>query len=113
MPTIPKSMNAVRLHKAVGPAGLIYEEVETPTPKVGEVLVRVLDAAITRDELDWPVDRLPAIPSYELAGVVAALGQDAEDFSVGESVYALSAFNRDGAAAEYTVVSQEFLAPKP
>ena len=28
-------------------------------------------AALTRDELTWPVDRLPAIPSYELDADVA------------------------------------------
>ena len=55
-------MNAIRLHTANGPAGLVYEQIETPQPKEGEVLVRVHAAAITRDELDWPVDRLPAIP---------------------------------------------------
>ena len=34
----------------------------------GEALVRVHAAAITRDELGWPVERLPATPSYELSG---------------------------------------------
>src|SRR5438445_5871769 len=57
---------AVRLHYD----GLKVEEIETPSPDPGEVLVRVHAAAITRDELEWPVDRLPAIPSYELSGVV-------------------------------------------
>jgi NADPH:quinone reductase-like Zn-dependent oxidoreductase len=50
---------AVRLHDD----GLKVEEIETPSPRPGEVLVRVHAAAITRDELEWPVDRLPAIPS--------------------------------------------------
>ena len=53
-------MLAVRLHDD----GLKVEEVETPSPAPGEVLVRVHAAAITRGELEWPVDRLPAIPSY-------------------------------------------------
>ena len=59
-------MLAVRLHDD----GLKVEEMETPSPGPGEVLVRVRAAAITRGELEWPVDRLPAIPSYELSGVV-------------------------------------------
>lgn len=112
-PRISRKMNAIRLHSATGPGGLVYEQVETPEPKSGEVLVRVHAAAITRDELDWPVNRLPAIPSYEFSGVVATLGQEADNVQVGESVYALSAFDRDGAAADYIVVSKEFLAPKP
>jgi NADPH:quinone reductase-like Zn-dependent oxidoreductase len=110
---IPEMMNAVRLHKPGGPAGLVYEQVAVPQPNAGEALIRVHAAAITRDELDWLVNRLPAIPSYEFSGVVAALGPGGEGLTVGEAVYALSAFDRDGAAAEYMVVAQEFLAPKP
>jgi NADPH:quinone reductase-like Zn-dependent oxidoreductase len=67
-------------------------------------LVRVYAAAITRDELTWPTDRLPAIPSYELCGVVE---------SSGEEVIALTPFDRDGVAAEWAAVPAEVLAPKP
>jgi alcohol dehydrogenase-like protein len=91
---------AVRLHDD----GLKVEEIETPSPGPGEVLVRVHAAAITRDELEWPVDRLPAIPSYELSGVVV---------DSGEEVFALTPFDRDGVAAEYAVVPADALAPKP
>jgi NADPH:quinone reductase-like Zn-dependent oxidoreductase len=83
---------------------LKVEEVETPSQGPGEALVRVHAAAITRDELEWPEDRLPAIPSYELSGVVEESG---------EEVYALTPFDRDGVAAEYTVVPVSVLAPKP
>jgi len=91
---------AVRLHDD----GLKVEEIETPSPDPGEVLVRVHAAAITRGELEWPVDRLPAIPSYELSGVVVGSGDE---------VYALTPFDRDGVAAEYAVVPADVLAPKP
>ena len=93
-------MLAARLHDD----GLKVEEIETPSPGPGEVLVRVHAAAITRGELEWPVDRLPAIPSYELSGVVV---------DGGEEVYALTPFDRDGVAAEYAVVPADVLAPKP
>jgi len=66
--------------------------------------VRVRAAAITRGELEWPVHRLPAIPSYELAGVVV---------DSGDEVYALTPFDRDGVAAEYALVPAGVLAPKP
>jgi NADPH:quinone reductase-like Zn-dependent oxidoreductase len=105
-------MKAVRQHPPGGLAALVYEEVETPQPGPGEALVRVHAAAITRDELDWPSDRLPAIPSYELSGVVASVGPDA-DVAAGDEVYALADFDRDGAAAEYAVVRAELLAPRP
>ena len=106
-------MNAIRLQRAEGPAGLVYEQVETPQPAEGEVLVRVHAAAITRGELDWPVGRLPAIPSYEFSGVVVELGSRTEFIAVGDEVYALSSFMRNGAAADYVVVPAEFLAPRP
>jgi NADPH:quinone reductase-like Zn-dependent oxidoreductase len=110
---VTKVMRAVRLHTPDGPAGLRLEELETPTPEVGEALVRVHAAAITRDELDWPVDRLPATPSYELSGVVEALGPEVDGVAVGQAVYALTGFDRDGAAADYAVVPDAYLAPKP
>ena len=72
--------------------------------------MRVHAAAITRDELEWPIDRLPAIPSYELSGVVA---EDTDGFSAGEEVFALTPFDRDGVAADYALVPAEALAPKP
>ena len=93
-------MLAVRLHRD----GLNVEEIEAPSPRPGEVLVSVRAAAITRGELEWPVDRLPAIPSYELSGVLV---------DSGDEVYALTPFDRDGVAAEYALVPARVLAPKP
>jgi NADPH:quinone reductase-like Zn-dependent oxidoreductase len=61
-------------------------------------------AAITRDELVWPVDRLPAVPSYELSGVIV---------DTNEEVFALTPFDRDGVAAEYASVPSAVLAAKP
>jgi NADPH:quinone reductase-like Zn-dependent oxidoreductase len=82
-------------------------------PGADEALVRVHAAAITPDELGWPVDRLPATPSYELSGEVAAVGPDVDTLAVGDPVWALTDFDRDGAAAEYVVVRAAILPPKP
>ena len=106
-------MKAVRLHPPGGTGGLAVEEVAVPDPDGGEVLVRVHAAAITRHELDWPVDRLPAIPSYELSGVVERLGDSVTGLSAGDAVFALTNFDRDGVAAEFAVVPAGVLAPKP
>jgi NADPH:quinone reductase-like Zn-dependent oxidoreductase len=110
---IPGTMQAVRLQSAGGPAGLVAEMLQTPRPGPGEMLVRVCAAAITRDELDWPVNRLPAIPAYEFSGQVAEVGPDAHAYGIGEAVYALGPFDRDGAAAEFTVIPEKYLARKP
>ena len=105
-------MFAVQLH-APGLDGLAVEEIETPRARAGEALVEVHAAAITRGELEWPVDRLPAIPSYELSGVVVDVADDVQAVAVGDAVYALTAFDRDGVAAAYAAVPASLLAPKP
>lgn len=107
------TMRAVRLHSDRGVEGLALEEIETPRLAAGEALVRVHAASITRDELDWPTDRLPATPSYEFSGDVVATASDASTVSIGEPVYGLTSFDRDGAAADYVAVSAHVLAPKP
>jgi NADPH:quinone reductase-like Zn-dependent oxidoreductase len=106
-------VRAIRLPVPAGPEALVLEDVATPVPAPGDALVKVHAAAITRDELEWPVDRLPAIPSYELSGVVAAVAEDVHVVAVGDAVYALLPFDRDGAAAEYVAVAADLLAPKP
>jgi NADPH:quinone reductase-like Zn-dependent oxidoreductase len=110
---IEPTMWAIRLHAPGGPAALVLERIETPVPRAGEALVRVHAAAITPDELGWPMDRLPATPSYELSGEVAAVGSGVITLTVGELVWALAGFDRDGAAAEYVVVPEALLASKP
>ena len=107
------TMCGLRLKTADGPAGLSLEAMPVPEPGPGEVLVRVHAAGITRDELTWPTDRLPAIPSYELSGVVAAVGPGVDTVQPGEAVWALTPFDRDGVAAELAAVPAKLLAPKP
>jgi len=102
-------MRAIRLHDD----GLTVEDLEIPRPGSGEAVVRVHAAGITRDELTWPVGRLPAIPSYELSGVVEAVAPDVDGVAEGDEVFALTPFDRDGVAAEYAVVPASVLAPKP
>lgn len=113
MTFVPRSMRAIRLHRSDDGTRLVEERVDTPQPGPGDVLVSVHAAAITRGELEWPADRLPAIPSYELSGVVAAVGSGVHGIVSGDEVYALADFDRDGAAAEFAVVAGDLLAPKP
>jgi NADPH:quinone reductase-like Zn-dependent oxidoreductase len=83
--------------------------------------VRVHAASFTPTELEWPstwVDRAgrprgAPIPGHEVSGVVAALGFGTTGVAVGEAVYGLTDWYRDGAAAEYVAVEARDLAPKP
>ncbi len=106
-------MRVIRLRAPGGPEHVALEEAEPPRPASREALVRVHAAAITRGELDWPLDRLPAIPSYELSGVVEEVGSGVAGVAAGDEVIALTPFDRDGVAAEYTVLPAELLVPRP
>src|SRR5689334_10531480 len=116
-----QSMWALRLHEQGGPEQFAYEQ--GPRPYVGEsdALVRVHAASFTPTELTWPStwvdhaghDRRPSIPAHEVSGVVEALGYGTIGVAVGQAVYGLTDWYRDGAAAEYVAVEARNLAPKP
>src|SRR3954464_15773228 len=106
-------MRVLRLRAPGGPEQLTVEAADRPQPGPGEALVRVYSAAITRGELGWPGARLPAIPSYELSGVIEEVGAGVTGVAVGDEVFALTPFARDGVAADYTAVRAELLVPRP
>jgi NADPH:quinone reductase-like Zn-dependent oxidoreductase len=110
---VPPTMRAARLHAPGGADALGTDEVTTPAPRDGEALLRVHAAALTRDELDWPTDRLPATLSYEVSGEVVAVGPGAEGVSEGDEMYALTPFDRDGGAADFMTVPAAVLARRP
>lgn len=115
------TMHALRLHERGGPEQLRYEEAPLPYVGIGDVLVRVHAVSFTPTELTWPstwVDRLgrsrlPVIPAHEVSGIVARLGYGTTGVSVGEEVYGLIDWYRDGAAADYAALRVRNLAPKP
>jgi len=111
--SIPATMRSLRVHELGEPNQVRVEEVPTPSPAAEELLIRVHAAAITRDELTWPEGRLPATPSYEFAGEVVARGESASDFAVGDPVYGMALFDRDGAASEFFAAPQSVFARKP
>lgn len=109
---------ALRAHARGGPGQLVYERAPEPAP--GEVLVRVRAVAITFAELGWDQtwtradgsDRTPTVPGHEVSGVVEQTVGDCP-FEVGDEVYGLVDFDRDGAAAQYVCVPADGLARKP
>lgn len=112
---------ALRAHARGGAERLAYEEAPAPVPGPGEALVAVHAAAITFAELTWDLswttkdgrDRTPVIPAHEVSGTVAGLGGGVTGMAVGDEVFGLIDFDRDGAAAEFTTVPAAELAAKP
>jgi NADPH:quinone reductase-like Zn-dependent oxidoreductase len=114
-------MMALRAHARGGAEELVYEQAPVPVPGPGEALVAVHAAGITFSELTWDLswttsdgrDRTPVIPSHEVSGTVASLGPGDDGLAVGDEVYGLIDFDRDGAAAEFVALPAAHLAARP
>ena len=113
-------MKAIRMHTRGGPELLAYEDAPKPALQPGDALVRVIATSITKTELTWDETyrdcdgrpRIPTIPGHEFAGIVDA-APEAAGVRVGDAVYALSSFCRNGSAAEFIAIRAADLAPKP
>ena len=107
--------------QAAGTAGMTLAERPEPEAAGNDVLVEVHASGFTPGELSWPSnwtdrlgrDRTPSIPGHELAGVVSALGYGTTGLSVGQRVFGLTDWTRDGTLAEYAAVEARNLAPLP
>jgi NADPH:quinone reductase-like Zn-dependent oxidoreductase len=107
--------------QAAGTAGMALVERPEPTPAINDVVVQVHASGFVNTELSWPStwtdrldrDRTPSIPGHELAGVVTALGYGTTGLSVGQRVFGLTDWSRDGTLAEYVAVEARNLAPLP
>src|SRR4051795_11796937 len=90
--------------EAAGTAGMTLVERPEPKPALNDVIVQVHASGFTSGELTWPSawtdrlgrDRTPSVPGHELAGVVTALGYGTTGVSVGQRVFGLADWNRDG-----------------
>src|SRR5512138_2457798 len=107
--------------KAAGTAGMMLVERPEPRPSINDVVVQVYASGFVNTELAWPStwtdrlnrDRIPTIPGHELAGVVTSLGYGTTGLSVGQRVFGLTDWYRDGTLAEYAAVEARNLAPLP
>jgi NADPH:quinone reductase-like Zn-dependent oxidoreductase len=104
-----------------GPAGMKLIERPEPQAAINDVVVEVHAAGFVNTELEWPStwadrafhDRTPSILGHELAGVVTALGYGTTGLSIGQRVFGLSDWHRDGTLAEYVAMEARNLAPLP
>ncbi|WP_124713938.1 NADP-dependent oxidoreductase [Mycolicibacterium nivoides] len=105
--------------RAAGFAGLSVSEVPYPHAAENDVIVRVHAAAFTPGELDWPGtwtdragrDRTPTVPGHEVSGTVVELGYGTTGLTIGQRVFGISDWARNGTLAEYVAVEARNLAP--
>ena len=107
--------------QAAGTAGMKLVDRPKPQAAINDVVVQVHASGFVPTEMAWPSswtdrgdrDRTPSIPGHELAGVVAALGYGTTGLSVGQRVFGLADWYRDGTLAEYVAMEARNLAPLP
>jgi NADPH:quinone reductase-like Zn-dependent oxidoreductase len=114
-------MKAVRVHAYGGPEVLKYEDAPCPAAGPGQLLIRVHAAGV--NPVDWKVREghlkewinyaMPYTPGWDVSGVVDAAGAGATRFKKGDEVFSFPDHPHDGAYAEYMVVKETELAPKP
>src|SRR5690349_676264 len=107
--------------RASGMAGMKLVERPQPKAAINDVVVEVYASGFVGTELTWPStwtdrlnrDRTPSIPGHELAGVVTELGYGTAGLSVGQRVFGLADWYRDGTLAEYVAIEARNVAPLP
>ena len=107
--------------EAAGTAGMTLVERPEPPAAINDVIVEIHASGFVPTEMAWPStwtdrrdrDRTPSIPGHELAGVVSALGYGTTGVSVGQRVFGLADWHRDGTLAEYVAIEARNLAPLP
>jgi len=107
--------------REAGVAGLSLTDLPYPVVSENDVIVQVHAAGFTPGELDWPDtwtyrdgrDRTPSVPGHELSGVVVELGSGTTGLTIGQRVFGLADWARNGSLAEYTAVETRNLAPLP
>jgi zinc-binding alcohol dehydrogenase family protein len=100
------------------PKSLESLEIDAPTPRPKDVVVRV--KAISVNPVDTkiragraPKDGRPVILGWDAVGIVESTGPDAKTFSVGDRVYYAGAIDRPGANSELHAVDERIIARAP
>lgn len=106
-------MKAIRIHELGGPEVMHLEEIDTPTPKAGEGLIKVAAAGVNDADLmqirGTSMTRTPLTPGMEVAGTIEAVGPGVTFPSVGTRVVAFC----DGGYTEYAVANVNTVIPIP
>jgi NADPH:quinone reductase-like Zn-dependent oxidoreductase len=114
-------MKAVRYHSYGGSDVLVYEDADRPVAGPGQVLVKVAGAAFNPVDIAiragflqqvFPV-AFPHVPNFDVAGVIAEVGEGVSGWSAGDAVVAFLPMTAPGAAAEYVAAPAQVLAAAP
>ena len=120
--TLPSQMAALLAREDdQRPDRMSVEERSRPEPRIGDVLIQVGAASFTPTQSQSPStwvdrsgrDRRPVIPGHEVSGTVVGLGYGTTGFGVGDEVFGLTDWYRDGSLAEFVAVEARNLATKP
>ncbi len=119
--TMKSTKAIVVTDQAAGAAGMKVTERPEPQAAINDVVVQIHASGFVPTELTWPStwtdrrgrDRTPSIPGHELAGVVTALGYGTTGLSIGQRVFGLADWYRDGTLAESIAIEARNLAPLP
>jgi len=112
-------MKAARIHQFGSPEVVVIDELPRPTPRAGELLVRVVAAgvgpwdAIIREGKSEVSPQPPLILGSDLSGVVEAIGAGVSEFKIGDEVYGVTNPQFCGAWAEYALAEAQMMARKP
>jgi NADPH:quinone reductase-like Zn-dependent oxidoreductase len=107
--------------QTAGIAGMTLVDRPEPRAAINDVIVQIRASGFVPTEMEWPStwtdragrDKTPSIPGHELAGVVTELGYGTTGLSVGQRVFGLADWHRDGTLAEYVAIEARNLAPLP
>ncbi len=116
MPPLPDAMTVVEITEPGGPEKLVVSRRPLPKPGTGEALIRVAAAGVNRPDCLQRQGGYPPppgasdIPGLEVAGTIAALGEDVTEWRIGDAVCALLT---GGGYAEYCVAPAPQCLPIP
>ena len=107
--------------QAAGTAGMTLVERPEPHAAINDVVVEIHASGFVPTEMEWPStwtdragrERKPSILGHELAGIVTAVGYGTTGVSVGQRVFGLADWHRDGTLAEFVAIEARNLAPLP
>jgi NADPH:quinone reductase len=113
---LPKTMTVIEMRGTGAPEVLVRGERPVPEPGKGEILIAVKAAGVNRPDVLQrqgvypPPKGASDLLGMEVAGTVAALGEGATRFKLGDEVCALT---NGGGYAQFCLVPEAMTLPKP